>query len=1176
MSTHSAASQSHRLAPRDSEVIDRSVTVPFTWNGKSHTGYRGDSVVSALAAAGERVFSRSYKYHKPRGVLAAGYHDPGCVMQIDDEPNVRGAHRLVQPGIRATSQNTWPSLKFDLKGINRFGGRFLVPGFYYKTFMKPQALWPTYERVLRQFIHAGTVDPGTEHEYYDKRYMHPDVLIAGGGPAGMASAISAARAGAQVLLVEEEHQLGGHLRWADPAAVEELIGQVAQWQNIEVLTNSTVLARYDQNWCTVVQRSPSPEIPERLIKARARSLVVASGLIERPYVFAGNDLPGVMLSTAARKLINLYGVRPGERAVVVTANSEGDAAIADLEEAGVEIAHVVDSRAGEDINRALGRSGVRSVELDNGKRVPADLLVTATGWTAPTSLLNMSGDKPVYSPRAARFLPGGQADSGVYSVGGLAGDGTVEELCEHADHIGLQAAQHGLSERARLISRIPTTSSAPDAAQSAPGERQGPMPELQVTEHPELFRASTHGIVDFSEDVSSKDLHLAVAEGYDSAELAKRYTTATMGPTQGKLEAVNAIASIAEATGKSIAETGTTTWRPMYVPVTLGALAGRNFEPVRYSSIHSWHEANGAVPLVAGQWIRPEHYGDPQAEAQAVRESVGIIDVTPIGKLDLQGKDVSKLLNHLYINKWSALEVGRVRYGVMCTEDGVVFDDGVTGRLGENHYLMSTTTSGAAGVWEWVENWLQTEFPEWDVHVTPVTTAYASINVAGPQARRLVSRLTEGVDLSADQFKYMRVRTGTIAGVPDCIIWRIGFTGELSYELHVPAGYGLHVWESLLEAGEDLGVAPFGVEAQRILRLEKGHLIVGQDTDGLTKAYSAGLDWAVKLDKEDFVGKPALADQHATGAGLRLVAIQPDDPEVVPEEASQILQQDGSIGGRITSSRYSPTLSRSVCLGQVEAHLSRPGTGLDVRLPDGRTVRATVQEKMAHLDPSGSRLENHSSPEPRTEHPEPVARGPVPVQGPEERYGDWLVRPQSGAAPLSLTDLTALSKTSIRASEASGVVEVMGVEFGRTTRSADGPLIVGSGPDEWLIIGSAGAESQVLAEAGRRAEDKGERLTVVDMTHGRALFRLTGEDTAGLLSKICAIDFSDDIIPHGAAFRSSVAKVVTDIIRDDLAGSPSYLLHCERSVGGFLYEAIRDAGAEYGIAEGSILSLERP
>jgi sarcosine oxidase subunit alpha len=476
-----------------------------------------------------------------------------------------------------------------------------------------------------------------------------------------------------------------------------------------------------------------------------------------------------------------------------------------------------------------------------------------------------------------------------------------------------------------------------------------------VESHPELFAGRTNGFVDFSEDVSAKDLRAAVAEGYASAEMAKRFTTATMGPLQGKLETVNTVAVVAAANGASIAETGTTTWRPPYVPVTLGALAGRAFEPERYSPMQPWHEAHGAVPLVAGAWIRPDRYTDPAAEARNVRENVGIIDVTPIGKLDLRGPDVPALLNLLYVNKWSKLGIGRVRYGVMCADDGVVLDDGVTGRLGEDHYLMSTTSSGAATIWEWVENWLQTEHRDWAVHVTPVTTAYASMNVAGPQARRLIERVTEGVDLSNEAFPYMHVRTGKIAGVDDCVLWRIGFTGELSYELHVPAGYGLHVWERLLERGADLGIGAFGVEAQRILRLEKGHFIVGQDTDGLTRGFSAALEWAIKLDKDDFVGKPELAWQDADGSGPRLVGLQPVDSSVVPEEASLIVE-GSHIAGRITSSRMSPTLRRSICLAQVEARLAEPGTEVTVRLPSGRLIAARVMPQLAHVDPDGGRM----------------------------------------------------------------------------------------------------------------------------------------------------------------------------------------------------------------------------
>ncbi|MDQ3506138.1 MAG: sarcosine oxidase, partial [Actinomycetota bacterium] len=645
--------------------------------------------------------------------------------------------------------------------------------------------------------------------------------------------------------------------------------------------------------------------------------------------------------------------------------------------------------------------------------------------------------------------------------------------------------------------------------------------------------------------------------------------TVTMGTVQGKLELVNAVAVLAEATGATIAETGTTTWRPMYAPVTLGALAGRIFEPVRYSPMQPWHERNGAKPLVAGQWIRPDHYGDPVAEVRAVREHVGIIDVTPIGKLDLRGPDVPKLLNQLYINKWSKLAVGKVRYGVMCAEDGVVMDDGVTGRLGEDHYLMSTTSSGAATVWEWVENWLQTEHPEWQVHVQPVTTAYASINVAGPRSRELIGRLTEGIDLSAQAFPYMNVRTGRIAGVDDCVLWRIGFTGELSYELHVPAGYGLHVWERLLEHGEDLGVRAFGVEAQRVLRLEKGHLIIGQDTDGLTRAYSAGLDWAVKLDKADFAGKPELVWQHAETGGMRLVGVQPVDGSIVPPEASQIVRAGRGkvldIVGRITSSRMSPTLGRSICLAQLDASLSSPGTVLTVRLPDGRDITAQVTEQLAHVDPTGDRQQLV------TEVPEPV---PAAIQPPDEPAS--AITPDRPAAaeqpresasgvPVALYDLSGLAKFGVRAAPDGRVAEALGTAFSRTTRAADGSLVVGSGPGEWLVLVEPGAADGVRTRLESKTAASGEFASVVDLTHGRALLRLAGARSADLLAKVCGIDFSDDITPDGSALRTSVAKLVTDIVRDDQEGALSYLLHCERSSGTYLFEALVDAGTEFGI-----------
>lgn len=936
----SAAATGRRLDPQAGEVIDRGSPLSFRWDGKAHTGFEGDTIVSALMASGVDVFSRSFKYKRPRGVLSATFHDPGCTVQVGDEPNVRAAHRRLAAGMDVSPENVWPSLKFDVRAANQLVGRFLSAGFYYKTFMKPQRLWPAYQKILGRFAAGGVTAADAEHGYYDKRYIHVDVCVAGGGPAGMAAAVAAARSGASVLLVDEEYDLGGHLRYggeAELAALAELRAEVAAQKSIEVMTNAAVTGRYDMNWIAVVQRQPGisvrgRSIHERLCKVRAGALVVAAGLIERPYVFEGNDLPGVMLSTAVRRLVNLHAARPGDNAVVFTANADGDACAQDLRRIGVGVT-VVDARTGGNIVSAKGGKRLKSVDLADGRSVDCDLLVTAVGWTAATPLLNMAGDRPVYDPTPARFFPTDRLPATVVVAGALAGDGSTAELIAHGTAVGATAAA-----RAGHGSEVP-------------------VPALARVAHPELYRSTTHGFVDYSEDVSSKDMFAAKKEGYDSIELVKRYTTVTMGPSQGKLESVNAVAIMAEAHGVTdLNEIGTTVWRPPYVPITLGALGGRGFENTRFSPMQSWHEQHNAKPLVAGDWIRPEHYGDAAAEVAKVRDKVGIIDVTPLGKLDLRGPDVPKLLNLLYVNKWSKLAIGAVRYGVMCAEDGVVMDDGVTGRLAEDRYIMTTTSSGAATVWEWAESWLQTEHPDWQVHVTPVTTGYASMNVAGPKSRELIGRVVEGVDLSNDAFPYMHVRTATVAGVADCFMWRIGFTGELSYEIHVPAAYGLHVWEALFDAGSDLGVGAFGVEAQRIMRLEKGHFIVGQDTDGLTLGFGADLGWCIKLDKDDFAGKPELVLQSQRENYQRLVGLQPVDPTIVPAEASQIVEGAKKIVGRVTSSRMSPTLRRSICLGFVEPHLATPGTVVTCQLPDGRRVQLKVIEGLAHFDPDGARM----------------------------------------------------------------------------------------------------------------------------------------------------------------------------------------------------------------------------
>jgi sarcosine oxidase subunit alpha len=572
-----------RLMPQPSEVIDRARQLNFKWRGRNYPAFEGDTIVSALAACGERIFSRSLKYHRRRGVMTATYFDPNCIFQVGDEPNVRGAHRRVAAGMMVSPRNAWPSLDFDLKSGSRLLSRFLTPGFYYKTFIKPTGGWRLYRHIFRGFVAGGSTSMEAGGGYYDKRFAHPDVLVAGGGPAGMAAAVAAARAGAEVMLVEEEPHLGGHLCWSGPEAIRtlsDLRDEVNALPSIEVLTDAVVTGRYADNWIAVVQRN-LPGIPERLIKARAGVLVVAAGLIERPFVFDGNDLPGVMLASAARRLINLYAVKPGMRAVVFSANSEGDAAASDLERAGIEIAARIDGRRGERPVRARGQHGLSEVEIEGGRRAECDLLIVACGWTAPTSLLNMAGNRPVYNPTAARFVPGERLAYNVMVTGGLCGDGSIEELIRHGRAVGTAAA-------VRTTGRI------------AP-----PVAPLDLIQHPALFRGTTHGFVDFSEDVTSKDLISAASEGYESIQLLKRYTTSTMGAAQGKLETVNSVAVLSEATGRPIDELGTTTWRPPYAPITLGALAGRRFEPVYRSPMHQWHLDHGAKPMVAGLWIRP-------------------------------------------------------------------------------------------------------------------------------------------------------------------------------------------------------------------------------------------------------------------------------------------------------------------------------------------------------------------------------------------------------------------------------------------------------------------------------------------------------------------------------------------------------------------------------------------
>ncbi len=959
----------NRLQPKQGEVIDRSTTIRFTFDGVGYTAHPGDTVASALTAAGVKVLSRSFKYHRPRGLLCCSGHCPNCLVQIGDEPNVRACTRPVEAGMDVRAQNVWPSLNRDLLSLIQLGSRLMPVGFYYKTFIRPKKLWPLYEHTLRHAAGLGEVDLDTPPGEFDKQYLHTDVVVVGGGPAGIGAASGAAKGGAQVLLFDENSTLGGHLRFTVPlqspssTGLPELLETLNQQPNVTVLTDTSVLGWYQDNWLCAVQGA-------RLFKIRTKSVVVATGAYETPLIFDNNDLPGVMLGSAVQRLLHLFGVLPGRQVVIVTANDDGWDVAADLQALGVNVAAIVDERehnacssqyrdglanAGvpafyrHTIVEALGSNAVRGAKIARinrqGEISPAtiqslqcDLIVTSIGWTPATELLYMAGGKSEYNEAQAEILPIA-TPPGIYVVGRAAGIHAVDPQIAEAQQVGLNAAAFaGFGEFDESITQSPSVL------------------EPRRTSDRVCVPGNKKRFVCYCEDVTDEDVETAIAEGYESIELLKRYSTISMGPCQGAMCSMNTIHLCARANGWTVQETSTTTARPPITPVTLGALAGQNMEPVQTTPIHQWHLDHGANMMVAGLWLRPNHYGDPTAEALGVRNRVGLIDVSPLGKLQLTGPGVPELLERIYTNRWHNLRVGRVRYGVMCNDEGVVLNDGVCAPLRDEVWYMTTTSTGATAVFEWLQWWLQSGWGE-GVHLTDLTETYAAFNLAGPQSRKVLEKLTER-NLANKAFPYMRIRSAKIADVP-CRLLRIGFTGELSYEIHCPSGYALYVWEALMDAGREFGIAPFGVEAQRILRLEKAHIIVGQDTDAISDPLSANIGWAVKLDKPDFLGKPSLVRISTEGPKQLLVGFKMANPDVVPAEGLQIVEPEAEgrlkIIGWVTSSRFSPTLGEVIGLCWLPADLaSQNGAPFTIRMGDH--LKEAHVHHGAFYDPDGERL----------------------------------------------------------------------------------------------------------------------------------------------------------------------------------------------------------------------------
>lgn len=950
----------NRISPRDGEAIDRSKEIRFKFDGREYTAHPGDTIASALAAAGVTVFSRSFKYHRPRGLLCCAGHCPNCLVQVGGEPNVRACRRPVQEGMEVRHQNAWPSLHFDIMALTQLGDAFLPVGFYYKTFIRPRRFWPLYEHVLRRAAGLGEVDQESPHHGFSKQYLHADVAVVGGGPAGMSAALAAAERGARVLLFDDNPALGGHLRYARGS--NDLAAKVEAQADIAVYTDTTVLGCYDDHWLSAVRGS-------RLFKIRAKALVVASGAYEAPLVFDNNDLPGVMLGSAVQRLINLYGVAPGRKALVVTANDDGWGAAADLLSAGAGLAAVVDERpqgasAGPRVNgvaasgvpvywehtvaSAEGSSAVRGAVITHvafglQQKIDCDLIAVSVGWTPASEILREAGGALEYDERRAEILPA-RLPAGVYAAGRVAGThGAAAQIAE-----GRLAGQSAAAFVGLGGAPSEDDQSALAAMKSAEPRRTSPRV---------LVPGKQKQFICYCEDVTQKDLRMAIEEGYDSIELLKRYSTISMGPCQGKMCSMNTTHLCARQNGWTVRQTGATTARPPAAPVSLGALAGQHMEPVQITPVHHWHLQRGAKMMVAGAWLRPERYGDPAEEVRAVRERVGLIDVSTLGKLRLTGPGVPTVLERIYINQWRSLGLGRVRYGVMCSDEAVVLDDGVTARIGEREWYTTTTTSGSSAIFEWIQWWLQSGWGQ-GAQVANVSEVYAAFNLAGPQSRAVLQKLTS-LDISNETFPYMHVRDAEVAGVP-CRLLRIGFTGELSYEIHCPAGYGLQLWQALMEAGREYGLVPFGVEAQRVLRLEKAHIIIGQDTDAVTDPLSAGLGWAVKMDKPDFLGKRMLARISAEGPKQRLTGFKMARPGVVPDEGLQVvgLRPNGRLDtiGHITSCRYSPTLGETIGLCWLPAEVAaQNGAPFKIRM-DGRRLEEARVHHGPFYDPDGKRL----------------------------------------------------------------------------------------------------------------------------------------------------------------------------------------------------------------------------
>lgn len=957
--------------------IDRSQPMEFSFDERRLFGCHGDTLASALLANGVHLVGRSFKYHRPRGIMSAGSEEPNALVTIDRgvgrvTPNLRATQLELHAGMRARSQNRYPSLAFDVGVVNNAIAPLLGAGFYYKTFMWPRGFWRhLYEPAIRAAAGLGRAPIAADPDRYIHQYAHCDVMVIGGGPAGLAAALAASARGLRVILCDEQAEPGGallaepHARIDGkpaPAWLDDALDTLRNHSDVTLLARTTAFGWFPDRMIGLVERmtdhlsGPDPRLPrERLWHVRAKQVVIAAGALERPLVFPGNDRPGVMLADAARIYLQRYGAKVGSRVVVATSDDSAYPAAAALQDAGVIVNAVADARTFvSDAARAFGlpvRVGVRVIgtsghfrvsraALSNGESVACDALLMCGGWTPSVHLFSQSRSKTRFDQAIGAFVPTEWTEH-VRSAGACNGTFDLAACLEEGYRAG-DAATSSL----RTFAVAGIRSFAPSA------------PVQPATTGRMAF-------VDFQNDVTTKDLGVAVQEGFRSVEHIKRYTTTGMATDQGKTSNLNALAAVAELLRQPISAIGHTTFRMPYTPVTFGSLAGTArgelFEPARHTPIHDWAVARHALFENVGTWQRarcfPRNGEDMHAavarECHAVRNGVGIFDASTLGKIEIVGPDAAEFIDRLYTGSFNRLPTGRCRYGLLLNEAGFVMDDGVVARLGPDRFHVTTTTGGAASVLHHMEDYRQTEFPELRVWLTSITEQWAVIAVQGPLARQAIAPLLQDCDFSPEAMPHMSVRECRISDIP-CRLFRVSFTGELGYEINVPADYGHSVWEAVLAGGEKYGMTAYGTETMHVLRAEKGYIITGQETDGTVIPADLGLDWAVSKNKRDFVGKRSLARPDMLSADRKqLVGIF--SPELLEEGAQLVAHaSDRASIGHVTSAYWSETLRRPIALALVSAGRNRVGQTLYVPMAD-RTIAVRVTDAVFY-DKAGTRL----------------------------------------------------------------------------------------------------------------------------------------------------------------------------------------------------------------------------